>query len=425
MNSLKIVFDYDTWQEIFSSVKKNKVRTIITVIGVLWGIFIYITLSGSSNGLDNGFDKEFENIAMNSMFIWTQQTSMPYKGFKTGRRPRLKISDAKVLLNNVPDIQYIAPRNARGVFGGSPPATIVRKSKSGNYNIYGDFPEYTKIATKKIFKGGRFINQIDIDLSRKVCVIGERTKKELFVEGEKVIGEYVKLDDVFFQVIGVHKYIQGGGFETDGDIFIPFTTFKNIYNTGEKVGWFTIAAYDDSNVVDVEKQIKSTLKRIHNVNPLDERAISGFNLGEIFNKIKGFSKGMTLLSIIVGIATILAGVIGIGNILLISVKERTKELGVRRAIGATPSEVKTQIILESVFLTLVSGIFGIILGGLVLYGINVATTDIDSFPYTNPTVPVSFILAALLIIISLGTLIGLIPAQRAVSIKPIDALREE
>ena len=425
MNSLKVIFDYDTWQEIFSSIKKNKVRTIITVIGVLWGIFIYITLSGSSNGLDNGFDKEFENIAMNSMFIWTQQTSMPYKGFKTGRRPRLKISDAKVLLNSVPDIQYIAPRNARGVFGGSPPATIVRKSKSGNYNIYGDFPEYTKIATKKIFKGGRFINQIDIDLSRKVCVIGERTKKELFVEGEKVIGEYVKLDDVFFQVIGVHKYIQGGGFETDGDIFIPFTTFKNIYNTGEKVGWFTIAAYDDSNVVDVEKQIKSTLKRIHSVNPLDERAISGFNLGEIFNKIKGFSKGMTLLSIIVGIATILAGVIGIGNILLISVKERTKELGVRRAIGATPSEVKTQIILESVFLTLVSGIFGIILGGLVLYGINVATTDIDSFPYTNPTVPVSFILAALLIIISLGTLIGLIPAQRAVSIKPIDALREE
>ena len=425
MNSLKVIFDFDTWQEIFSSVKKNKVRTIITVIGVLWGIFIYITLSGSSNGLDNGFDKEFENIAMNSMFIWTQQTSMPYKGFKTGRRPRLKISDAKVLLNSVPDIQYIAPRNARGVFGGSPPASIVRKSKSGNYNIYGDFPEYTKIATKKIFKGGRFINQIDIDLSRKVCVIGERTKKELFVEGEKVIGEYVKLDDVFFQVIGVHKYIQGGGFETDGDIFIPFTTFKNIYNTGEKVGWFTIAAYEDSNVVDVEKQIKSTLKRIHNVNPLDERAISGFNLGEIFNKIKGFSKGMTLLSIIVGIATILAGVIGIGNILLISVKERTKELGVRRAIGATPSEVKTQIILESVFLTLVSGIFGIILGGLVLYGINVATTDIDSFPYTNPTVPVSFILAALLIIISLGTLIGLIPAQRAVSIKPIDALREE
>ena len=425
MNSLKVIFDFDTWQEIFSSIKKNKVRTIITVIGVLWGIFIYITLSGSSNGLDNGFDKEFENIAMNSMFIWTQQTSMPYKGFKTGRRPRLKISDAKVLLNSVPDIQYIAPRNARGVFGGSPPATIVRKSKSGNYNIYGDFPEYTKIATKKIFKGGRFINQIDIDLSRKVCVIGERTKKELFVEGEKVIGEYVKLDDVFFQVIGVHKYIQGGGFETDGDIFIPFTTFKNIYNTGEKVGWFTIAAYDDSNVVDVEKQIKSTLKRIHNVNPLDERAISGFNLGEIFNKIKGFSKGMTLLSIIVGIATILAGVIGIGNILLISVKERTKELGVRRAIGAAPSEVKTQIILESVFLTLVSGIFGIILGGLVLYGINVATTDIDSFPYTNPTVPVSFILAALIIIISLGTLIGLIPAQRAVSIKPIDALREE
>lgn len=424
MNSLKIIFDRDTWQEIFGSIKKNKVRTIITVIGVLWGIFIYVTLSGSAKGLDNGFEREFENIAMNSMFVWAQSTSLPYDGFKTGRRPQLKLKDAQALRNNVPEIQFIAPRNARGVFGGSG-SLLVRESKSGTYNIYGDFPEYTRIATKKIYNGGRFINQSDITNARKVCVIGERTQKELFEKGEDPVGKFVRIDNIYFQVIGVHKYIEGGGFESDGDIFIPFSTFRKLYNTGDNVSWFTIAAYDDADVVQVEKDVKQTLKRIHRVDPKDERAFGSFNLGEVFNQIMGFAKGMTFLSLVVGIATIIAGVIGIGNILLISVKERTKELGVRRALGATPAEVRMQIILESVFLTVVAGIFGIVLGAFVLSGINAATANLEDFPYTNPTVPISFIVGALLIMVSLGTLIGLIPAQRAVSIKPIDALREE
>ena len=424
MNSLKIIFDRDTWQEIFGSIKKNKVRTIITVIGVLWGIFIYVALSGSAKGLDNGFEREFENIAMNSMFVWAQSTSLPYDGFKTGRRPQLKLKDAQALRNNVPEIQFIAPRNARGVFGGSG-SLLVRESKSGTYNIYGDFPEYTRIATKKIYNGGRFINQSDITNARKVCVIGERTQKELFEKGEDPVGKFVRIDNIYFQVIGVHKYIEGGGFESDGDIFIPFSTFRKLYNTGDNVSWFTIAAYDDADVVQVEKDVKQTLKRIHRVDPKDERAFGSFNLGEVFNQIMGFAKGMTFLSLVVGIATIIAGVIGIGNILLISVKERTKELGVRRALGATPAEVRMQIILESVFLTVVAGIFGIVLGAFVLSGINAATANLEDFPYTNPTVPISFIVGALLIMVSLGTLIGLIPAQRAVSIKPIDALREE
>jgi putative ABC transport system permease protein len=291
--------------------------------------------------------------------------------------------------------------------------------------VYGDFPEYTKIATKKIYDGGRFVNEEDIKYRRKVCVIGERTQTELFEKDEDPIGQYIKIDNIYFQVIGVHKFVPGGGFESDGDIFIPFETFRQIYNTGETVQWFTIAAYDDADVVAVEKDVKNALKRIHRVSPEDERAFGGFNLGEIFNKIVGFSKGMTLLSLIVGIATIIAGVIGIGNILLISVKERTKELGVRRALGATPAEVRNQIILESVFLTVIAGILGIILGAIVLAGINSATQNMTDFPYTNPTVPIPFVLGALFIMVFLGTLIGLIPAQRAVSIKPIDALREE
>jgi putative ABC transport system permease protein len=424
MNSLKVLFDRDTWQEIFGSISKNKTRTVITVIGVLWGIFIYIALSGAAKGLDNGFERQFENIAMNSMFIWAQRTSIPYDGFKIGRRIELKLSDIDYIKQRIPEVQFMAPRNARGVFGGAAPL-VVRKNKSSNYNVYGDFPEYTKIATKKIYEGGRFINEEDIKYKRKVCVIGERTQTELFEKDENPIGQYVKIDGIYFQVIGVHKFIPGGGFESDGDIFIPFETYRNIYNSGDRVQWFTVAAYDDADVVAVEKEIKATLKRIHRVSPDDERAFGGFNLGEIFNKIVGFSKGMTLLSLIVGIATIIAGVIGIGNILLISVKERTKELGVRRALGATPSEVRNQIILESVFLTVIAGVLGIILGAIVLFGINSATQDLTDFPYTNPTVPIPFILGALFIMVFLGTVIGLIPAQRAVSIKPIDALREE
>jgi putative ABC transport system permease protein len=425
MNSFKIIFDRDTWQEIFGSIQKNKVRTIITVVGVLWGIFIYIALSGAAKGLDNGFERQFENVAMNSMFVWAKSTSIPYDGFKTGRNPQLKIQDVQTLRNNVPEIQFIAPRNAKGVFDGSVGSQIVRGAKSGTYAIYGDFPEYTKIATKKIYDGGRFINQADIDNERKVCVIGERTQKELFEKDEKPVGKFIRIDNIYFQVIGVHKFIQGGGFESDGDIFIPFSTFKKLYNTGDNVDWFTIAAYDDADVIEVEERVKQTLKRIHRVSPEDERAFGSFNLGELFGKIMGFAKGMTFLSLVVGIATIIAGVIGIGNILLISVKERTKELGIRRALGATPGEVKAQIILESVFLTFLAGVFGIILGAFVLSGIDMATANLDDFPYTNPTVPISFVIGALLIMITLGTLIGLIPAQRAVSIKPIDALREE
>ena len=424
MNSLKIIFDYDTWQEIYSSIAKNKTRTVVTIIGVLWGIFIYITLSGSAKGLDNGFDREFQDMAMNSMFVWPQSTSIPYAGFKIGRSPRLTIQNVKMLKQQVPEIQYIAPRNARGVRSG-PPARVVYGDISRTYNIYGDYPEYSKISTKKIYKGGRFINNSDITNKRKVCVIGERTKKELFEEDDNPVGKFIRIDNVYFQVVGVHKYNPGGGFETDGDIFIPFETFRNLYNTGDKVNWFVIAAYDNADVIAVEKKVKKALKRIHKVSPDDERAFGSFNLGELFNRIKGFADGMTFLSLVVGIATIIAGVIGIGNILLISVKERTKELGVRRALGATPAEVRIQIILESIFLTLIAGVLGIILGAVALATINFFTKDLADFPYTNPTVPTPLVLGALLMMTVMGTLIGLIPAQRAVSIKPIDALREE
>ncbi len=421
---MKTLFDKDTWQEIFSSIGQNKVRTIITVIGVLWGIFLYIVLSGAAKGIDHGFERQFERISSNSLFVWGEVTSVPYDGFKTGRWIHFKLSDVTALKNRVPEIQYIAPRSVTGVFGGEK-AQVVNGQKKGRYNIYGDYPVYTTIATKTIFDGGRFINEADIQNKRKVCVIGERTQKELFKEGESPIGKFIRINTIYFRVVGVSRFIAGGGFDDDGDIYIPFTTYQKLYNTGEYVDFLLIAAYDDADIVKVETDIRAILKELHHVSPEDKRALGAFNLGEMFNQITKFASGMTFLSLIIGLATILGGIIGIGNILLISVKERTKEIGIRRAIGATPKEIRIQIILESVFLTIIAGIIGIILGALVLSGINAATKDMTDYPFTNPTVPIPYILGALFLMVVLGTLIGLIPAHRAVSIKPIDALREE
>lgn len=423
MNTL---FDRDTWQEIFSSIGQNKMRTIITIIGVLWGIFLYIVLSGSAKGVNNGFEKQFERISSNMLFIWAEYTSIPYAGFKTDRGISLTLSDVEALKNNIPEIQYIAPRIQKGNFG-SIGASVINGKRSGTFNIYGDYPVLTIVTSKDIYDGGRFINELDIKEDRKVCVIGERTQKELFKDNIDPIGKHININGIYFKIIGIHKHVNegGGSFANDGDIHVPFSTFKRIYNTGDGVGFLLIAGFDDVDILEVEEKVRSQLKEIHKIHPDDKEAIGGFNLGELFKTIKNFANGMSFLSLIIGIATILAGVIGIGNILLISVKERTKEIGIRRAIGASPNHIRKQIILESVFLTIIAGVIGIILGALILYLINISTQNLEDMPFTNATVPINFILGALLLMVGLGTLIGFIPAEKAISIKPIEALKDE
>ena len=236
---------------------------------------------------------------------------------------------------------------------------------------------------------------------------------------------YIRINDINFKVIGVEKYSEGDGFGTDSDITIPYSTFAKIYNRGDKFGFMFISGYDYVNPNYLEETIKENLKVRKIIHPEDDKAFGSFNIGSLFESIIKFTRGMVFLSLVVGIATIFAGVIGIGNIMLIAVKERTNELGIRRALGATPGEIKVQIVLESVFLTIIAGIIGIIVGAFLLFLINIGTSGLEDFPFANPTVPLAIVSGAFITMITLGTLIGLIPAERAVSIKPIEALREE
>ncbi len=419
---MKFIFDNDTWQEIFGSIKKSKIRTAITIIGVLWGIFLFITLLGAARGMENGFDKEFSNLATNSIFLWAQRTSMPNKGFQRGRQLRLKVQDVEAIRRQVPDIEFVVPRDVQGVFGG-PPAQIKRKTATKTYKLFGDYPTLDNVNKVKLLSG-RFINSSDINEERKICVIGEKIVDELFEKDEKPVGDFLEINGSFFQIVGTYKN-NGTSFEGDDSVYIPFTTFRKINNTGDNIGWMVIAANKEADILQVEKNVKTLLKRRHGVHQEDERAFGSFNFGEMFSKITGFVTGIKFLTWFVGISTLIAGVIAIGSILLITVKERTKEIGIRRALGATPRDVRGQIVLESVFLTFIAGVLGIIFGGLVLMVINATLAGGDGFPFVNPTVNIPIAIGAVMALVTFGTLIGLIPAQRAVSIRPIEALREE
>ena len=414
---MKFLFDSDTWQEIYGSIRKNKVRTAITIIGVLWGIFLLVVLLGSARGLENSFNKLFGNFATNSVFVWTQSTDTPFKGFQEGRRFSLTMNDIEVLKSEYADeIRLLAPRNQTNNL-------IIKDFKSGDFRVSGDYPILDQIQKKKLIYG-RFLNKNDILNNSKVTVISEDMYKQLFDIDEMPIGQYIKINSIGYQVIGVYEASNVGNF--DGDCaYIPFTTFKKVYNTANKVDWMMITANENVDIEQMERDVLLTLKGLHKVHPDDERAFGSANLGKEIGKITGFLTGMQFLTWFVGIATLIAGVFAIGNILLITVKERTNEIGIRRALGATPKSIRQQIILESVFLTTVAGMLGIIFGSLVLYGIDSAVGQGEEAVLINPTVNIPIILIAFVTLIILGTLIGLIPAHMATIVRPIEALREE
>ena len=413
---MKFLFERDTWQEVYDSVSKNKVRTVITMIGVWWGILLLIALLGAARGMENSFNRLFGDFATNSVFIWGQSTSLPFKGFQEGKRVRLKLTHTNKIKDNVEGVEFVVPRNRNQ-------ALVVRNFLSGNFGISGDYPLLDKIQKKKMIRG-RFINQNDIDFKKKVAVISEEIYKQLFEKDENPIGTYVQMNNSNFKVIGVFQNASTNMGPSD-DIHIPFTTFQQIYNRGDRIGWMVITGKPEYNIKQIEEDTKLLLRNLNQIHPDDKRAFGSFNLGKEFKKVTGFLTGMQFLTWFVGIATLIAGVFAIGNILLITVKERTKEIGVRRALGATPFEIKRQIVVEAVFLTLVSGLLGIITGGWILIAIDSIWGQGDDATLVNASVSISVVFVALIILVILGTLIGLIPAFKATSVKPIEALREE
>ncbi len=414
-----ILFDRDTWDEVYAAISKNKFRTFLTMIGVGWGMFLFVTLLGLARGMQNGFDSNLKGAATNSMFVWTQQTSIPYNGFQRGRTLELRMGDMEALKKEISKIKIISPRSMNRT-------TFVYGTQNGDYRVFGDRPEINKMFKKKVTYG-RFINQDDINKKRKVVVLGKDIWEELYEKGEEALNTFIKINGVYFKVVGIYEQDTNGGFEGEDSAFIPFDTFQQLYNMGDEISWMAINIDDSYDIIEAETEIKNVLKKRHNVHLEDSQAFGSFNLGDFLGKIKSFMKGMQLLTMVVGILTLFAGVIAISSILLITVKERTKEFGIRRALGAIPSQIRGQILIESVILASIAGISGVIIATLILYSINrfiVPTMDTD-FPFMNATVDLTTLGIALIIMVIMAMLAGLLPAQRAVSIKPIDALRDE
>ena len=416
------MFNQDNWQEIFATIRKNKLRTFLTMLGVFWGIFMLVIMLGAGNGLRNGILTEFAGSATNSFFMWAQQTNKAYKGMKPGRQYNFDMSDVKAL-EQIKELEVISPMNQLG--GYDEANNVVRGLKTAACEVQGNYPNTSLINQIKITEG-RFLNEFDIKDKRKVCVIGSRVKELLFKKNEKVIGEYIRINGVYFKVIGCTSVADGGdeGREQAQRINIPFTTFQNAFNYGDVIGWFAIKSKKEVSAEIAEERALTVLKERHKIAPDDLKAIGHWNMSVEYNKLNGLFIGIEILIWIVGSGTLLAGVIGISNIMLIVVKERTREIGVKRALGAIPSQIIFQIMLESIFLTAISGYFGLVLGIGVLELLDSLIGNSGEM-FVNPTVDLSVAVKALIVLVVSGALAGLIPARKAVSIKPVEALRGE
>ncbi|MBU2927034.1 ABC transporter permease [Winogradskyella psychrotolerans] len=419
------MFSRDRWDEILEALNANKFRTFLTAFGVFWGITILVLLLALTNGLKNGVTAGFGNFATNSMFMWTQGTSKPYKGLPKGRYFSYKIDDIAAIKSEIPNLKYVSPRNQLGGYNGA--NNVTRGTKSGAFEIYGDYPEFINQQPLDILQG-RFISYSDINAKRKICVIGTGVQKGLYDKDEDVLGTYIKVNGVNFLVVGTFKMSnsQGDGEQDASTIYMPFTTFGQAFNRGENVGWMAITAVDDVSITALKQQVFDLMKFRHKVDPTDDRAIGHFDLSEQFGRINGLFSILSLVGYFVGALVLMSGIIGISNIMLIVVKERTKEIGVRRALGASPWSIKSQILQESLILTILSGMVGISFAALVIWVMNTildSVGPVDNF--ANPSVSMEVVFTALIILIVSGVLAGLIPANSATKMKPVDALRIE
>ena len=419
------MFNSDRWKEILEVLTSNWFRTILTAFGVFWGIFILIILLAASKGLENGINADFGDIATNTMFMWTRRTTKAHNGLPKNRNFEFRLADVQSIRDNVPNLRFISPRNQLGGFnsGGN---NVVRGLNSGAYNIYGDYPEIINQDPMTV-TSGRFINYSDINEKRKIAIIGQGVRNDLYDKDEEVLGTYIKIQGINFLVVGTYKKnTSDSGEEGQKEIFVPFTSFSQAFNRGQDVGWMAITAKDGSSISILKEDIIELMKNKHKVHPEDNRAIGYFDLYEQYNRVESLFAGIRWIAIIVGIFVLLSGIIGVSNIMLIVVKERTKEIGIRRALGESPWSIKKQIVMESIFLTIISGMTGIIFGSLIIYGINALLDSVGPVDmFLNPSVSIGTVASALAVLVVSGLLAGFIPANSAIRVRPIEALRNE
>ena len=416
------LFDRDHWREIYEALRGNKLRTFLTAFGVFWGIFMLMVMMASGNGLWNGVRQGFSDGATNSVFIWSQRTSKPWRGMRPGRQIQLDASDAAAIRAQVPEVEVICPRNQLGGFRGG--NNVTRGTKAGAFSVMGDVPEIARLQSINVVEG-RFLNRLDLAERRKVAVIGTRVREVLFGRDEPALNATIKINGVTFNVIGLFKPTRSGDDRNEDaqTIFVPFTTFQSAFNFGDRVGWFALISKEGTPASAAEDKVLALLKDRHRIAPDDQRALGHFNLEKEFNQVRGLFTGIGALVWIVGIGTLAAGVIGVSNIMLVIVRERTNEIGLRRAVGATPWTITAQIVFESLVLTTIAGYLGLIAGVGVVAILGRALAHAPSDMFRDPEVPFRSALATLGVLIASGVLAGLIPARRAVKISPVEALR--
>jgi putative ABC transport system permease protein len=411
------MFDLDKWQEIFSTIRKNKLRTFLTAFGVFWGILMLVLLLGAGQGLENSVNRDFGPEARKAMFIFTGRTSVPHQGLSAGRNIKFTDDDIKTLNTGIEGITYIAPRNR--LFG---EFTLNRKNKNGSFQVFGTTDEYFKIDVADTIKG-RYINKNDILEKRKVVLIGGRVKDVLFEKGEDAIGQYINIKGVYFMVIGIFNDNSNDG-RNEERTYIPYTSYQQIFNPNRDVQSIFLTVANNASSSEIEKSIKETLAARHKFSSEDNQAIRVFNLEKEFDQIMGVFFGIRSLIWFVGLGTLLAGIIGVSNIMIIIVKERTKEIGIRKAIGATPWSIVSLILQESVVITAVSGYLGLVVGVGLLEGVTYILTsnNIKLKYFSNPEIDLNIAIIALIILVLAGVFAGLMPAIKASRIKPVEAL---
>ncbi|MCF8366652.1 MAG: ABC transporter permease [Bacteroidales bacterium] len=409
------MFDLDKWQEIFSTIRKNKLRTFLTGFSVAWGIFMLIVLLGSGYGLENGVKREFEGDAVNYISINSGITSMPYKGMKAGRFLRFE-NDDKQMLGAIDDVDKSSSRTF--VFNGQ---NLSYKNEYGSFDIFAVTPEYYYVESLELTRG-RYINDYDVENFRKAVVLGKVVKEALFKQHEPV-GEYIKINGVPFKVVG--WFDDPGGDRDVSRVYIPITTAQRVFNMGNSIRNVCLML-DDANTQEsnvVLDEARALLAQKYKFNPADPRALFVFNSIENFQQFMDLFAGIRLFIWIIGIGTIIAGIVGVSNIMMIVVKERTKEIGIRKSMGATPWSIVSLILQESVLITAFAGYIGLVLGVGLL---ELASGFLPSTDYfANPEVDFNIAIGATIILVLAGAIAGFVPARRAASIKPVEALRDE